>query len=753
MRAAPLLVMAFVSVSTVVADTDWPVKFADASSKDLMALHETLMSPRLDGVLGVAVHDVVWQVDAIQLRIKSGTVFLEPPLEGAQVGAFFVGEATAHFKPVADEQRRQLQFWFGRPSLDGEPITSGYFFTLLGTDLLAQLKATGTPSVPFEAAAAYADAKHALRQRGLATIEAFLNRDGRSKGSAFAMFAAPGIRVDRSKSALLMLRFDPTQQEETGIEVHGHASLSDKVPWKFLFQTVSAQQAAAPRFQPRAVDLGYAIDLSLGRSMDSATQATTISLRPTAGVRALRFALTPYLQVESVRLGSGRDLPFLQWRREGSGNDLDETLLVDLGTAPVPSVSVQMTVKSSGSLFEPFGDAFYLIDEDAWYPNLADARSASYELRISLPTERIAVAPGRLMEETADDISRHYVFRTTRPQNASSLYIGRFQHKTGEADSTKIEVYVGRDEKNLAFMVAEIENIVKVYNRLFVPLELETLRVATAPIDHGRGFEGLLLLSREGASSESDTFRAHEVAHEWWGNVVQPDRWPRDRWLSESFAEYASMEYQRARFEDSKKTRDAIFREWMFPLQHAQKTGSKNLRGEVRDASVEELWSILDGRDNVYTKGPMVLQMLRYMLSVKTGGDEKFWEILRTFLKEYSGKSASTEDFIAVSQRVVGGDLGWFWSQWLLRTEIPKVRWTQHIEKKDGKLLLTVEAEQLDTEFTLLIPVYVHFGGGKFASQPLLVKGRTGKVQMLLPQEPKDVTINDNWEALIDIAP
>jgi aminopeptidase N len=145
--------------------------------------------------------------------------------------------------------------------------------------------------------------------------------------------------------------------------------------------------------------------------------------------------------------------------------------------------------------------------------------------------------------------------------------------------------------------------------------------------------------------------------------------------------------------------------------------------------------------------------MLRYMLSVKTGGDEKFWEILRTFLKEFSGKSASTEDFIAVSQRVVGSDLGWFWSQWLLRTEIPKVRWTHHIESKDGKLLLTVEAEQLDTEFTLLIPVYVHFSGGKFASQPLVMKGRTGKVQMLLPQEPKDVTINDNWEALIDIAP
>ena len=68
-------------------------------------------------------------------------------------------------------------------------------------------------------------------------------------------------------------------------------------------------------------------------------------------------------------------------------------------------------------------------------------------------------------------------------------------------------------------------------------------------------------------------------------------------------------------------------------------------------------------------------------------------------------------------------------------------------------MLLTVEAEQVGTEFTLLIPVYVHFGGAKVASKPLLMKGRTGKIQMLVPQEPKDVTINDDWEALIDVVP
>ena len=733
-------------------DGAWPVKFTEQSSKDLVALHEELLAQRLDGVKGIPVSDAVWKTDAIEVRIKSGTVFLEPPVRGAAVGAFFVGDATAHFTPVADEQRRELQFWLGRPSLD-EPITSAYFFTLTGSDLLAQLGTTAAPSVVFDAVKPYADVKQALRQRGLDTVEAFLDREGPAKGTALALVAAPGIRIDASKTALLLLRQDPTRQEETGLEVYGHAALASSNPLKFLFRTISEQQAASPLFQPQATDVAYGLDLSLGQGMDSAAQSATITLKPAPGLRALRLGLTPYLRVESVRLAD-RELPFAQWKRDASGMNFDESVVVDLGAVPAAG-SLKIDVKSSGGLFEPFGDAFYLVDEDLWYPAISDARAAAYELRVTLPNDRTVVAPGLLVEQKDDGEKKHYVFRTSRPQKASSLYIGRFQSKEGAADDTKIEVYVGRSEKNLSFAVVEMQNILKVYNRLFIPLELKTLRVASAPTAHGRGFDGLLLLSEGGGfggdSSGNDIFRAHEVAHQWWGNVVQPDRWPRDRWLSESFAEYASMEYFRARFEDPKKTRDTIKGAWIDPLLLSPRSASSNLRGEARTTSIAELWSLLDGGENVYTKGPMVLQMLRYLSSVKTGGDDTFWEIWRTFLKEYSGKSATSEDFVAVSQRVLGTDLRWFWSQWLLRTEIPTVRWTQRVEPKDGKFLLTVEAQQMDTDFTLLIPVYAHFAGGGQASRPLIMKGKTGKLEVLLPQEPKDVTLNDNWEALVKL--
>ena len=104
---------------SALADSDWPMKLSEASSKELAALHETLLSPKLDGVLGVPV-----QVDAIEVRIKSGAIYLEPPVDGAAVGAFFSGEATVRFKPSGDEQKRELGFWLGKPTLENEPVTS-----------------------------------------------------------------------------------------------------------------------------------------------------------------------------------------------------------------------------------------------------------------------------------------------------------------------------------------------------------------------------------------------------------------------------------------------------------------------------------------------------------------------------------------------------------------------------------------------------------------------------------------------------
>ena len=56
----------------------------------------------------------------------------------------------------------------------------------------------------------------------------------------------------------------------------------------------------------------------------------------------------------------------------------------------------------------------------------------------------------------------------------------------------------------------------------------------------------------------------------------------------------------------------------------------------------------------------MTLQALRNRV-----GDQDFWRILRTWIREQRGGNGSTEEFEELATRVSGEDLGGFFTAWL----------------------------------------------------------------------------------------
>ena len=328
-----------------------------------------------------------------------------------------------------------------------------------------------------------------------------------------------------------------------------------------------------------------------------------------------------------------------------------------------------------------------------------------------------------------------------------------------QAGATTVEAYVSRSDstanRNLKPTLKELAGLVEFYGKLFVPLETGVLRVSSIPLPHGRGFDGVILLSQRSgfstADSKADLFRAHEVAHQWWGNLVQPLEYPRDRWISESFADFSAMEYYAQRFGKPGRTRTQIYEEWIRPVLETSQIAWKNLVGDKFKAPHGKRFPVVDGQQNVYTKGPAVLHMLRYNFRVTTGDDEAFWAMLRDFLERYRDQEVGTESFLALAEEHLGEDLDWFWDQWLFGTELPAVRWSQRVEKQDGSWNLIVEAEQIGTEFRLLIPVRVEFPGGRSESHPLRIDGSAGALRASFPEKPRKVTLNDGWEALVSI--
>ncbi|MEP6716633.1 MAG: M1 family aminopeptidase, partial [Terriglobia bacterium] len=69
------------------------------------------------------------------------------------------------------------------------------------------------------------------------------------------------------------------------------------------------------------------------------------------------------------------------------------------------------------------------------------------------------------------------------------------------------------------------------------------------------------------------------------------------------------------------------------------------------------------------SKGAVVMHMLR-----STIGDEKFFETLKVFLKQYAWKSATTEDFRKVAEGLTGEDLSYFFIQWVQSDGAPEFK-------------------------------------------------------------------------------
>src|SRR5205823_2520859 len=112
-----------------------------------------------------------------------------------------------------------------------------------------------------------------------------------------------------------------------------------------------------------------------------------------------------------------------------------------------------------------------------------------------------------------------------------------------------------------------------------------------------------------------------------------------------------------------------------------------------------------------YYKGPLVLHMMRTMLRMKTHSDDVFIKILRDFVKEYSGKDASTADFQKVVEKNARGDWSFFFDDWVYDSAIPTIRWSYKVEPSGSgaKLTINVKRSGVRDDFMIAAPVRVDF--------------------------------------------
>lgn len=329
--------------------------------------------------------------------------------------------------------------------------------------------------------------------------------------------------------------------------------------------------------------------------------------------------------------------------------------------------------------------AFPCVDEPA--------AKAIFDVTLMIPSHMTAISntiPSKIKEH---DSGYQLVQFAPTPKMSTYLLafiIGEFDYlekKTEEGTLVRVFVTPGKKEQ-ARFALETAVKTLSFYNKYFgIPYPLPILDLIAIP-DFEAGAmenwgavtyrESALLVDPEHSSHQNKQWVAlviaHELAHQWFGNLVTMEWWTH-LWLNEGFASY--IEYLAV---------DHLFPEWdvwtqFTYLDHGRALELDGLNTthpiEIDVHHPSEIDEIFDAVS--YSKGASIIQMLANYL-----GEKDFRDGLRHYLKTHQYKNAKTEDlwkaFEHVSKKPV---------RQLMRT------WT----RKPGYPL--IEVLQKDTGLTL----------------------------------------------------
>ena len=153
----------------------------------------------------------------------------------------------------------------------------------------------------------------------------------------------------------------------------------------------------------------------------------------------------------------------------------------------------------------------------------------------------------------------------------------------------------------------------------------------------------------------------HELAHQWFGDSVAPERWS-DVWLNEGHATWYEREWEQEKGqidENGFASFEAFMRD-----QYAKANQYRADFGPVARPTHNDLFGLFS--DNVYGGGALVLYALH-----QTVGDPTFRAIERAWAQRKRGQSVGTEDFIALASDVAGQDLTDLLRAWVYGDTVP----------------------------------------------------------------------------------
>ena len=297
----------------------------------------------------------------------------------------------------------------------------------------------------------------------------------------------------------------------------------------------------------------------------------------------------------------------------------------------------------------------------------------SMAINITVPSDIMCVANGRLREKVETDVKTTYKWFVTKPINnynvsvniANYTVIADTIHSvTGIQPATYYvldynEAVAREHFKEARAMMRSLEKFFgpfpfwedgyKLVETPYLGMEHQTA------VAYGNDFKTYERGIRT-IYGYMDYIILHETAHEWWGNNITACDGA-DVWLHEGFAMYSEVLY----------VEDQLGYPMSIHYLLERRRGIQNRRAIVGPRG-EYYW----GFEDAYNKGAWILHTLRSVLD----DDTMFFGILKGFQQEFASQIVCTEDLVEYINNVTGQDFKPFFDQYIFDRRPPTLEYS-----------------------------------------------------------------------------
>lgn len=445
----------------------------------------------------------------------------------------------------------------------------------------------------------------------------------------------------------------------------------------------------------------YELDLAIDPSARTLRGHVVVTARMTAPAARIRLDLDDRLEVSAVQRGEGSTTAF---HHDG------QILWVDLDPVPQAGDDLRLTVKYSGAPREApnppweggftwastadgrpwIGVSCQIDGSDLWWPSKdhpSDEPDDGVLLRYTVPADLEVAANGVLEGVTPNgDGTRTWTWKVTSPINTYNVTFNAAPFRKIEADYESVAgetipvVYwvLPEDYEKGQALFPEILDHLSFLEATLGPFPFrgEKLGVVQAPY---LGMEHQTVITYGDAFAlERFGFHwvaFHELAHEWWGNLVSASDW-RDFWLHEGFDGYTEALWVEKHLGPD-AYREYVTRYFRAAIVNERPAAPRAYRS-IREVYRARPPAYTSTDIDAYAKGALTLHSLRYVM-----GDEAFFTLLKRWaypteeaLRATDGSQTrivSTDDFQAVAEEVSGRPLGWLFEMYLRQPVLPRL--------------------------------------------------------------------------------